>query len=338
MSNFDSSFEGILKDIKARNFAPIYYLMGEEPYYIDIISDEIENKVLTEQEKEFNLTVLYGADVDAGTVINAAKRYPMMSELQVIIVKEAQQLKDIEQLVYYAQKPLISTILVLCHKYGRLDRRKKLSGLIDKIGVLYESKPVRDRDLMGFIDSFVLRKQLTIEPKAAHMIAEFVGPDLSRLASELEKLKLTLKGQTRITPDLVEKNIGISKAFNTFELRGALLSKDIFKANQIANYFAENPKTNPLPMTLGLLFSYFSNLMLAYYAPDKSDKGIAEMLSLRSPWQAKEYIQGMSTFSGVKTMEIIGAIRETDARSKGFGNSHSTEGELLQELVYTILH
>lgn len=338
MPKFDQSYEGILKDIKAKNYAPIYYLMGEESYYIDKISQVLESQILTDEEKEFNQTILYGADVSSFDIINAAKRYPMMSEKQVIIVKEAQQVKDIEQLIYYVQKPLLSTILVICHKHGKLDGRKKLGAEISKTGVLFESKLIRDKELVGFIDSYVRIKKLTIEPKAANMMADSIGTDLSRLTSELDKLILCLGGQTRITPDLVEKNIGISKAFNTFELKSALLNRDVYKANQIVNYFAENPKMNPLPMTLGLLFNYFSNLMLAYYAPNKTDKGVAEMLNLRSPWQSKEYIQGMSTFSGVKTMKIIGDIRETDARSKGFGNSMANEGELLQELVYKILH
>ena len=338
MAKKEQSFEEIMADIKAKKYAPIYYLMGEESYYIDQIADTLEREVLTDLEKEFNLTLLYGADVDISTVINAAKRYPMNSSYQLIIVKEAQQMRDMDQLEYYLQKPLLSTILVICHKYGRVDKRKKFVGLIKEQGVLFESKPVRDRDLVGFINAYVARQQYTIEPKAAAMLADFVGTDLSRLSSELDKLLLTTKGAHRITPDHVEKNIGISKSYNNFELRNALLSRDVLKANQIVGYFAENPKANPLPMTLGLLFSYFSNLMLAYYAPDKSERGIAEMLDLRQPWQAKDYIKGMYTFSGVKTMDIIGYLRETDAKSKGFGNSHQSDRELLRELVYKILH
>ncbi|HJD91268.1 MULTISPECIES: DNA polymerase III subunit delta [Bacteroides] len=339
MAKKEQSFESIMKDIRAKKYAPVYYLMGEESYYIDLISDTLEENVLTEEEKEFNLTVLYGADIDVSTIINAAKRYPMMSEHQVVIVKEAQQIRNMDQLSYYLQKPLLSTILVICHKHGKLDGRKKLGSEIAKIGVLFESKALKDRDLIGFIDSYIQRKQFTIEPKASAMLADFIGADLSRLTSELDKLILTTGGkQKRITPDLVEKNIGISKSYNNFELRNALLDRDVFRVNQIVHYFEENPKTNPLPMTLGLLFSYFSNLMLAYYSPDKSDRGIAEMLSLRTPWQAKDYIKGMNTFSGVKTMDIIGYIRETDAMSKGIGNSHMSDGDLLKELVYKILH
>ena len=338
MAKKEQSFEEIMADIRAKKYAPIYYLMGEESYYIDQITHALEQDVLTDLEKEFNLTVLYGADVEMSTVINAAKRYPMNSKYQLVILKEAQQMRDVDQLEYYLRKPLLSTILVVCHKHGKLDKRKKVAGLIRDTGVLFEAKPVRDRDLIGFVNGYISRKQLSIEPKAAAMVADFVGADLSRLASELDKLVLTARGEHRITPDLVEQNIGISKSYNNFELRNALLSRDVLKANQIVAYFAENPKANPLPMTLGLLFSYFSNLMLAYYAADKSERGVAEMLDLRQSWQAKDYIQGMNTFSGVQTMDIIGYLREIDAKSKGVGNSHQTNGDLLRELVYKILH
>ena len=339
MAKKQQSFEEIIKDIKAKKYSPIYYLMGEEPYYIDTISDLLEEEVLSEEEKEFNLSILYGADVDIATVINAAKRYPMMSDYQLVVVKEAQQIKNMDQLSFYLKQPLQSTILVICHKHGRLDGRKKLGSEIAKHGVLFESKPLRDRNLIPFIDSYILKKGMTIEPKASAMIAEFVGADLSRLAGELDKLVVVLSGKaTRITPDLVEQNIGVSKNYNNFELKNAILQGDVLQANKIVNYFEENPRSNPLPMTLGLLFSYFSNLMLAFYAPDKSERGIGEMLELRNPWQAKEYQSGMRKFSGVKTMEIIGYIRDTDARSKGFGNSSQSQGELLRELIYKIMH
>ena len=339
MAKKQQSFEDIVKSIKAKNYSPIYYLMGDEPYYIDYISDMLEEEVLTEEEKEFNLTVLYGGDVDISTVINAAKRYPMMSSHQVVIVKEAQQIKQMDQLSFYLKQPLESTILVICHKHGRLDGRKKLGSEVAKVGVLYESKKLRDRDLIPFIESYLLRNKFTIEPKASAMMAEFVGADLSRLTGELDKLILVVSQKVgRITPELVEKNIGISKNYNNFELKNAILQGNVLQANKIVNYFEENPRSNPLPMTLGLLFSYFSNLMLTYYAPDKSERGISEMLDLRFPWQAKEYEQGMRRFSGVDTMNIIGYLRDTDARSKGFGNSNQTHGDLLRELVYKIMH
>ena len=335
----ETTYEEIARDLKNRIYKPVYYLMGEESYYIDRISEYIAQTVLNENEKEFNQTILYGADTDIATIINAAKRYPMMSKYQVVIVKEAQGVKNIDELSYYLQKPLESTILVLCHKHGVLDRRKKLAAEIEKVGVLFESKKIKDTQLAGFITSYLKRKSIEIEPKASEMMAEFVGTDLSRMAGELEKLIITLpKGQKRITPEQIEQNIGISKDYNNYELRNALIIKDVFKANQIIKYFEENPKTNPLQMTLSVLFNFFSNLMLAYYAPEKSEQGIAAQLGLKSSWQSKDYLAAMRKYSGVKVMQIIGVIRYCDAKSKGVGNSSLGDGELLRELVYKILH
>lgn len=339
MAKKEYTYEDIISDIKAKQYKPIYYLMGEEPYYIDLISDYLTQNVLTDTEKEFNLTVVYGADTDIATIINAAKRYPMMSEYQVVVVKEAQSVRNIEELSYYLQKPLSSTILVICHKHGVLDRRKKLAAEIEKTGVLFESKKLKDTMLPGFITSHLKRKGVDIEQKSSEMIADFVGSDLSRLTGELEKLTITLPlGQKRITPELIEKNIGISKDYNNFELKNALIEKDVFKANQIIKYFAENPKTNPIQATLSLLFNFYSNLMLAYYAPEKSEQGIAQQLGLKTPWQSKDYIRAMHKYNGVKVMQIIGEIRNYDAKSKGVGNTNMNDGELLRELVYKILH
>lgn len=335
----ETTYEEIVRDLKKRIYKPVYYLMGEESYYIDRISDYIAQTVLNENEKEFNQTVIYGGDTDIATIINAAKRYPMMSKYQVVIVKEVQNVKKIEELNYYLQKPLESTILVLCHKHGVLDKRKKLAAEIEKVGVLFESKKIKDIQLPSFIISYLKRKSVEIEPKASEMMAEFVGSDLSRMVGELEKLIITLpKGQKRITPEQIEQNIGISKDYNNFELRNALITKDVFKANQIIKYFEENPKTNPLQITLSVLFNFFSNLMLTYYAPDKSEQGIANQLGLKTIWQSKDYIVAMKRYSGIKVMQIIGEIRYYDAKSKGVGNSSLRDGDLLRELVYKILH
>ena len=333
------TYEEIARDLKNRNYKPIYYLMGEESYYIDKISEYISQTVLTDEEKEFNLTVMYGADTDIANIINAAKRYPMMSEYQVVIVKEAQNVKDMESLVYYVQKPLPSTILVICHKHGTLDKRKKLAATIEKVGVLFESKKIKDTQLSGFITSFLKRKSVDIEPKAAEMMAEFVGTDLSRMAGELEKLVLTLPaGQMRITPEQIERNIGFSKDYNNFELKNAIIARDVLKATKIIKYFDETPKTNPIQATLSVLFNFFSNLMLVYYAPDKSEQGIASMLGLKNTWQAKEYLAAARVFSGVKVMQIIGEIRYCDAQSKGVDNVSLKDGDLLRELIFKILH
>lgn len=331
--------DDILKEMKAGQYRPVYYLMGEEPYYIDLIAGYITQNALSESDKEFNLTVVYGADTDIATVISAAKRYPMMSERQVVVVKEAQSIRGMEELSYYLRKPQPSTVLVLCHKHGVLDRRKKLAAEIEKVGVLFESKKLKEAQLPPFIDTYMKRRGVDMDSKASAMVADFVGTDLSRLTGELEKLIITLPpGQTRITPEQVERNIGVSKDYNNFELRAALVEKDVLKANKIIKHFEENPKSNPIQMTLSLLFGFFSNLMLAYYAPEKSEQGVAAFLSLKSPWQSREYLAAMRRYSGVKTMRIIGEIRQADARSKGVGNSSMTDGDILRELVFKILH
>ena len=325
--------------MRAKQYRPIYYLMGEESYYIDLIADYITDNVLSETEKEFNLTVVYGADVDIATVINSAKRYPMMSEYQVVIVKEAQAIRNMEELSFYLQKPLNSTILVICHKHGTLDKRKKLAAEVEKVGILFESKKIKDSQLPAFINSYMKRKGIDMEPKASAMLADFVGTDLSRLTGELEKLIITLPaGQKRVTPEQIEKNIGISKDYNNFELRSALVEKDILKANKIIKYFEENPKTNPIQMTLSLLFNFYSNLMLSYYSPEKTEQGIASWLGLKSPWAARDYLTAMRRYNGVKTMQIIGEIRYADAKSKGINNASMSDGDILRELVFKILH
>ena len=339
MAKQELSCDDILKELRAKQYRPVYYLMGEESYYIDLIADYITDNVLSETEKEFNLTVVYGADVDIATVINAAKRYPMMSEYQVVIVKEAQAIRNMEELSFYLQKPLNSTILVICHKHGTLDKRKKLAAEVEKVGILFESKKIKDSQLPAFINSYMKRKGIDMEPKASAMLADFVGTDLSRLTGELEKLIITLPaGQKRVTPEQIEKNIGISKDYNNFELRSALVEKDVLKANKIIKYFEENPKTNPIQMTLSLLFNFYSNLMLSYYSPEKTEQGIASWLGLKSPWAARDYLTAMRRYNGVKTMQIIGEIRYADAKSKGISNASMSDGDILRELVFKILH
>lgn len=333
------TYEDIAKDIKNGKFAPIYLLMGEEDYYIDRISDYIVEKALDENEKEFNLTIMYGLDTDMASVVNNAKRYPMMSEHQVVVVKEAQNLRSWEELSFYMQKPLTSTILVFCYKHGTLDRRKKIVAEIEKNGVVFESKKLKENLLPGFITTYMKRRKMEIDDTAAQLMAEFVGNDLNRLAGELDKLIITMpKDRNRITPVEIERNIGISKDYNNFELKNALITKDTLKANKIVKYFSDNPKSNPLQPTLALLFNYFSNLMVAYYAPERTENGVAAYLGLKSPWLAKEYIAGMKAYTGVKVMNIITQIRLCDARSKGIGNVSLSPGELLRELVYFILH
>ena len=333
------TYEDIAKNIKNGKFAPVYLLMGEEDYYIDRISDYIVEKALDENEKEFNLTIMYGLDTDVASIVNNAKRYPMMSEHQVVVVKEAQNIRAWDDLSFYLQKPLESTILVICYKHGTMDKRKKIVAEIEKKGVVFESKKLKENMLPAFITTYLKRRKMEIEDKAAEMMADFVGNDLNRMAGELDKLIITMPaGKNRITPEEIERNIGISKDYNNFELKNALIARDTLKANKIVKYFNDNPKNNPIQPTLTILFNYFSNLMVAYYAPERSENGVAAYLGLKSPWQAKEYLAGMKAYSGVKTMNIITQIRLCDAKSKGIGNVSLSQGELLRELVYFILH
>ena len=339
MSKQEIKIEDIIHGIRNKQYSPVYYLMGDESYYIDKISEYMAEHILTPEEQEFNQTLLYGGETNIESVINAAKRYPMMSSHQVIIVKEAQNLKNLDKLSFYLQKPQRSTILVFCHKNGSLDRRKKITLEIEKHAVLYESKRLKESQLPAFIINYLKRKKIAIEPKACELLASYVGSDLCRLSGELDKLILTLpQTANQITPEHIEKNIGISKDFNNFELKNAIIENDIYKCNQIIKYFAENPKNNPLQMTLSVLFNFFSNLMLAYYAPQKTEAGIATQLGLRNQWQSKEYMIAMRKFSGVKVMQIIAAIRQCDAQSKGFKNSSIPNADLLKELIYYILH
>jgi DNA polymerase-3 subunit delta len=330
----------IIEAVRRREFAPVYLLMGEESYYIDRVSDFIADNVLTEDEKGFNQQIIYCTrETNVADIINSAKRYPMMSEFQVVIVKEAQNLLKLEELSYYVLNPLKSTILVICYKNGSIDKRKKIVAAIEKEGVVFESKKVKEGQLSVFITEYLKRKNIAIDDRAAFMLVESIGADLNRMASELDKLKLTLPpGFNRVTPELVEKNVGISKDFNNWELRNALVEKNVYKANQIINYFAENPKANPSVMTLTVLFNFFSNLMVAYYAPDKTEQGMCEHLELKSPWQLKEYKLAMQNYSAMKTLLVIGKIRETDAKLKGVGRGNASDLDIMKELIYYIMH
>ena len=335
------TFHSIMQDLQDRKFVPLYYLMGEESYYIDKISNYIAEHVLQPEERDFNQTVLFGSDVTAAQIADAARRYPMMSEYQVIIVKEAQNIKNMEALERYFKSPMSSTILVMCHKNGKIDGRKKeLVKSITSAGVLFESKKLYERELPGFIEKYLKAREVSIDAKSVQMIADNIGPDLSRLTGELDKVILSLPEESRkVTPQIVEDQIGVSKDFNGFELKDAIVNRNVYKANQIIKYFDENPKAGSIYSFLPMLFNYFQSLMIAYYAPNnKSQEGVAEWLELRSPWAAKDYMTGMRNYTGMKVMQIIGKIREIDAKSKGLDNPNTPPGELMKELIFYILH
>lgn len=330
----------ILQDIRNRIFKPVYLLMGDESYYIDLICDAIIENALNENERDFNQTILYGADVDDfAIVVNAAKRFPMMAEHQLIVVKEAQNIRGIDNLSYYLQKPLMSTILVICYKNGTLKNKKIVAG-IEKIGLVYESKKLYESQLPAFINTYVAAKKLAIDPKAVSMLADFVGNDLSRLSGELDKLAISLpEGSMRITPESVEHNVGISKDFNNYELLNAIVTRNVSKAAQIVQYFEQNPKNNPLVVTISVLFNFFSNLLLCFFATDRSENGLAKELNLRSVYQARDYTTAMHNYNAFKCIDIIDLIRRYDARSKGIGSgASSNDGDLLKELVFKILY
>lgn len=332
------TYEQVLTDLRKKVYSPVYFLMGEEPYYIDLISDFIQNNVLGDAEKEFDQTIVYGKDVDIQTVINAAKRYPMMGTYQVLIVKEAQLIKDWDDLSYYLKNPLKSTILVFCYKYGTPDKRKKWFQDVSKIATVYESVKLRDYEIGRWILNYTKSKNVAIEEKAVAMLSEYLGTDLSKLVNELDKLLLTKPADVpRITPELVETNIGISKDFNVFELQAALINRDVFKANQIVRYFAENKKANPMVVVLSQLFKFFSDLMMYHYLPDKSQGAVASELKI-NPYFVKDYQKAAQVFGAWKTMNIISFIRQTDARYKGIDNPSTDEGDLMKELIFKILH
>ena len=334
------TYEGIMRELMEGKYRPVYYLHGEESYYIDKISDYIAEHALQPEERDFNQTVMFGSDVSASQIADVCRRYPMMAERQVVIVKEAQNLKSTEALEKYLKQPMATTVLVMCHKNGKIDGRKReYVKAIQQAGILFESAKLRERDLPAFIEGYLKRKNASIDPKSTQLIADAIGADLNRLTSELDKVLISLPEESRrVTPQVVEDQIGVSKDFNGFELRDAIVNRNIFKANQIMNYFDKNPKAGSIYSFLPMMFNYFQNLMLAYYAPKKTQEGVAEWLELRSLWAAKDYMTGMRNYSGMKVMQIIQKIREIDAKSKGLDNPNTPPEELMKELIFFILH
>ena len=340
MAKANITHREIVEQIRRQEYKPIYLLMGEEAYYIDRISEYIADNVLTKDEQDFNQTIIYCTrETAVADVINCARRYPMMAKHQVVIVKEAQNLLKIDELAVYAQNPMESTILVICYKNGKVDGRKKLIPAVEKVGVVFESPKLKDGMLPQFIADYLRRKQVSIEERACLMMAESVGADLNRMAGELDKLVLALPtGQMRITPDLVEQHVGISKEFNLWELRTAVSNKDVAKVNKIIFYFDQNPKANSPVATVAMLFNFFAQLMLAYYSPDRTERGMMVQLDLRQNWQLREYTTAMRNYTALKTMRIIGKLREADARLKGINRRNLTDADIMHELFFYILH
>ena len=338
----------LFKDIGNRAFKPVYLLHGEESYFIDKITSFIEDKVLSEAEKSFNQTILYGKDSDVITIVNTAKRFPMMSDYQLIIVKEAQDLKwakgadddkkASDPLLAYLENPLKSTILVLCYKHGKFDKRKKVYKAIDKNGLVFESAEIYADKIATWVESFVAEKGYRIQIQAAVLLAEYLGNNLSKVANELEKLMLSIPATREITVDDVQANIGISKEYNVFELQTAIARRDVLKANQIINYFADNPKANPMVLVLGTLNNYFTKILRYHYTADKSQHVLAKELGVH-PFFVKEYELAGKAYSKEKAFRVISHLRESDLKTKGVdATGNTSDGELMKELVFKIMH
>ncbi len=333
------SYEDIVRDVRAGKVAPIYYLMGDEPYYIDKVSDFIVDAVLKPDEKDFNLDIVYGADVTLNQVIELARAYPMMAQRRVVLVREAQAIRSLDGLEQYALHLTPSTVLILCHKNGTLDKRKAAAKAIQQVGVIYESRRLYDSQLPAFIASYVRRKGAEMEQQAVQMLAEHVGADLSRLSAEMDKLLLALPvGQTRVTPQMVEELTGVSKEYNNFELQSALAQRDILRAARIVKYYQGNPRSFALPVTLSGIFTFFSDVMQAFYAPDRTEHGVSEWLG-KPEWSVRrDVMPALRNYSGIKVMQILAEIRKIDGASKGVGGCKTPPSELLQELIFFILH
>jgi len=328
----------IVTSIKNGQVKPIYFLMGEEPYYIDKIADYIEDNLMPEEEKGFNQMVMYGRDTTVDEIISNSKRYPMMADRQVIIVKEAQDLsRTIEKLETYSDNPQPTTTLVICYKYKKIDKRKKLYKSVSKSGVIFESKRLYENQVSDWIQKTLKSSGYAISPKASQMLVEFLGTDLSKIDNELQKLQLIALKGTHITPELIEENIGISKDFNNFELRKAIGMRDSLKAHRIINYFAQNTKDNPIVVTTSLLFGYFSQILQYHGLPDKSKASVAKALKV-NPYFVADYVAAARNYPMKKVSQIITYLRETDVKSKGVGASNMPSGDLLKELVVKIMN
>lgn len=348
------SYDELMRDLKNKVYHPVYLLQGEEPFYIDQLSDYIGSHVLSNTETEFNQTILYGRDTELATLVATAKRYPMMANYQVVIVKEAQDIKNLlpresknkdkksesedqNPLFQYLQKPLKSTVLVLCYKYGTLDKRTRIGKAFEKVAAVFESKKLYDNKIPDWVNSYVKSRGFRISSKAAMLICEYTGADLSRIVNELDKMLLNVKKETEIDLQHIEQNIGISKEFNVFELQHALGQKNILKANRIINYFAANPKSNPIPMTLANLFGYFTKVMHYHSLSDKSKRAAAIALGV-SEFFIADYERAYKNYSPRKLELIFSHLHDYDMRSKGVGANNEDSGELMKELVFKILH
>lgn len=348
----------ILLDLKRKIYKPIYFLSGDEAYYIDLISDYIEHNVLEEADREFNQNIIYGKDADLVGILGLAKQFPMMSEHQVVIVKEAQNIKElnkssggdedskasksisntaVQQFLNYINNPQPTTILVFCFKYKTIDKRSAIAKALQKQAIFIETKKLYENQLSEWITDYIKEKNYTISPKAAFLLAEFLGNDLSKITNEINKLIINITLGKEITTDLVQDNIGISKEYNVFELQDALAKKDVLKANRIINYFSANEKEHPSVLVISSLFSYFSKILKYHFIPDKSKFAAAQALGI-NPFFVDGYSKAAQNYNTSKLKHIFGYLKEIDLKTKGVNNSGINNGELMKELIFKILH
>lgn len=339
----DANVKKILGDLKSRRYSPVYFLQGEEPYFIDLISQYIEASVLTDAEKGFNQVILYGKDTSVASILTNARRFPMMSERQVVIIKEAQDIPDLNKdtgiklLLDYLARPVPSTVLVFCHKHKSLDKRRELGKKIDQLSVCLSTKKLYDNQLPAFVTEYVQEKKISIEDKAVQALCEYVGNDLNRLANEIDKLTVVLKGNDSITLELVMTQVGVSKEYNIFELQKAILYKDVLAANRIVNYFESNTRKNPIIPVVAFLYSFFSKVLVASQSADKSEKALVSVLKV-SPYAAKDYSLALRQYPASKLVDIIARVKEADLRLKGVNTGSVTDGQIFRELIYRMMH
>lgn len=335
--------EAVLKDLKAKKFAPIYFLEGDEPYFIDLITDYIEKNAIAEHEKGFNQLIMYGKDSPVNVILSNARKFPMMAERQVVIVKEAQSIPDLGKedaqklLLSYLNNPLPSTILVFAHKHKKLDGRSSLKKELDKKSIYVNSEKVKDWLLIGWVESYFKDLGHQIEAKAAQLLADSIGNNLEVITNEVGKMLINFPEPTKFTPDHISKYIGINKEYNNFELTKAIGFKDVVKANQIIHYFIQNPKAHPVIPIFSLLYNYFSKIALVHRAGPMPDNQLAGVIGI-NPYGLKEYLAASKNYKLGKVIEVFGYIKEADLRFKGVDSGSMDEGEILRELVYKILH
>ena len=339
----DAAVKKVMSDLKAKRYSPVYFLQGEEVFYIDLIADYVEANVLSDAEKGFNQVIVYGKDVTMATILTHARRFPMMAERQVVIVKEAQDIQDLNKeiggklLLDYLSHPVPSTCLVFCHKHKSLDKRKELGKKIDKLTECVATKKEYDNQLPSFVEEYIGERKLAMDDKAIQALCEYVGNDLSRLANEIDKLAISVTNGETVTLERVMSQVGVSREYNIFELQKAIIQRDTFLANKIANYFESNTKRNPMIPVVAFLYSFFSKLLAASQAQDKSDKGLVSALKI-SPYAARDYSLALRYYPEEKIMNTISFLKDADLKLKGVNSGSDTEGQIFRELIFRIMH